>query len=25
VTLRTALGTHRILDRQVGEQLPRIC
>jgi hydrogenase expression/formation protein HypE len=23
--LRTALGTHRILDRHVGEQLPRIC
>ncbi len=25
VLLRTALGTHRILDRHVGEQLPRIC
>jgi hydrogenase expression/formation protein HypE len=25
VTLRTALGTHRILDRHVGEQMPRIC
>jgi hydrogenase expression/formation protein HypE len=25
VLLRTALGAHRILDRHVGEQLPRIC
>ncbi len=25
VLLKTALGTHRILDRTVGEQLPRIC
>jgi hydrogenase expression/formation protein HypE len=25
VLLRTALGTHRILDRHVGDQLPRIC
>ena len=25
VLLRTALGTHRILDRHIGEQLPRIC
>lgn len=25
VLLRTALGTHRILDPHVGEQLPRIC
>jgi hydrogenase expression/formation protein HypE len=25
VLLRTALGTHRILDRHVGEQMPRIC
>jgi len=25
VLLKTALGTHRILDRHVGEQLPRIC
>ncbi len=25
VTLRTALGTHRILDRLSGEMLPRIC
>ncbi len=25
VLLRTALGIHRILDRHVGEQLPRIC
>jgi hydrogenase expression/formation protein HypE len=25
VTLRTTLGTHRILDRHVGEQMPRIC
>ena len=25
VLLRTVLGTHRILDRHVGEQLPRIC
>jgi hydrogenase expression/formation protein HypE len=25
VLLRTALGTRRILDRHVGEQLPRIC
>ncbi|MBN1459513.1 MAG: hydrogenase expression/formation protein HypE, partial [Armatimonadetes bacterium] len=25
VLLRTALGTHRVLDRHVGEQLPRIC
>jgi len=25
VLLRTTLGTHRILDRHVGEQLPRIC
>ena len=23
--LRTALGSHRILDRYTGEQLPRIC
>jgi len=25
VLLKTALGTHRILDRHVGEQMPRIC
>jgi hydrogenase expression/formation protein HypE len=25
VLLKTVLGTHRILDRHVGEQLPRIC
>jgi hydrogenase expression/formation protein HypE len=25
VLLKTALGTHRILDRHVGDQLPRIC
>jgi len=25
VLLRTALGTRRILDRHVGEQMPRIC
>ena len=25
VLLRTALGAHRILDRHIGEQLPRIC
>jgi hydrogenase expression/formation protein HypE len=25
VLLRTALGTHRILGRHVGEQMPRIC
>ena len=25
VLLKMALGTHRILDRHVGEQLPRIC
>jgi len=25
VLLETALGTHRILDRHVGEQMPRIC
>ena len=25
VLLRTPLGTHRILDRHVGEQMPRIC
>jgi hydrogenase expression/formation protein HypE len=25
VLLRTALGSHRILDRHVGEQMPRIC
>ena len=25
VLLRTALGTRRILDRHIGEQLPRIC
>ncbi len=25
VTVRTALGAHRILDRPIGEQLPRIC
>jgi hydrogenase expression/formation protein HypE len=25
VLLKTALGAHRILDRHVGEQLPRIC
>jgi len=25
VLLRTTLGTHRILDRHVGEQMPRIC
>ena len=25
VLLQTALGTHRILDRHVGEQMPRIC
>jgi hydrogenase expression/formation protein HypE len=25
VLLRTTLGTHRLLDRHVGEQLPRIC
>ena len=25
VLLRTVLGTHRILDRHVGEQMPRIC
>jgi len=25
VLLTTALGTHRILDRHVGEQMPRIC
>jgi hydrogenase expression/formation protein HypE len=25
VAMRTALGTHRIVDMPVGEQLPRIC
>ncbi len=25
VLLQTALGTHRLLDRHVGEQMPRIC
>jgi hydrogenase expression/formation protein HypE len=25
VLLKTALGSHRILDRHVGEQMPRIC
>lgn len=25
VLLRTALGSHRLLDRHVGEQMPRIC
>ena len=25
VTVRTALGAHRIIDRPLGEQLPRIC
>ncbi len=25
VTIRTALGTNRIIDRPLGEQLPRIC
>jgi hydrogenase expression/formation protein HypE len=25
VLLKTVLGTHRVLDRHVGEQLPRIC
>ena len=25
VLVRTALGAHRILDRHVGEQMPRIC
>jgi hydrogenase expression/formation protein HypE len=25
VTVRTALGTNRIIDRPLGEQLPRIC
>ncbi len=25
VAMRTALGTHRIIDMPVGEQLPRIC
>lgn len=25
VTARTALGAHRIIDRPLGEQLPRIC
>ncbi len=25
VLVETALGTHRILDRHVGEQMPRIC
>ncbi|MBI3945910.1 MAG: hydrogenase expression/formation protein HypE [Armatimonadetes bacterium] len=25
VTVRTAFGTHRVLDRPLGEQLPRIC
>ncbi|NNC81443.1 MAG: hydrogenase expression/formation protein HypE, partial [Acidimicrobiales bacterium] len=25
VTARTALGTHRIVDQPLGEQLPRIC
>jgi hydrogenase expression/formation protein HypE len=25
VLLKTALGTRRILDRHVGEQMPRIC
>jgi hydrogenase expression/formation protein HypE len=25
VTVRTALGAHRIVDRPLGEQLPRIC
>lgn len=25
VLLETALGTHRLLDRHVGEQMPRIC
>ena len=25
VTVRTALGANRIIDRPLGEQLPRIC
>jgi hydrogenase expression/formation protein HypE len=25
VLLKTALGSHRVLDRHVGEQMPRIC
>ena len=25
VTMRTALGTHRIVDMLSGDQLPRIC